>query len=237
MSLLKRAYVKILLTICLLLTAVTPALATPPTVTIDPTEVTVHTKSVQVTFSNLTPGTHYYIHTKKGNVSKELADFVASGNTHIITVCAAGTGFLTTNLGKCQPFKSDSNYDFTINLDGGSKWQTISGGTIYVEYSVTVGENPCTSTNCKTALGDIPTDPTAFAGKILGIGIGIAGGVALILMVIGSIRVVISRGDPKNVAVGREMIVAAIFGLLFLIFSVLILKFIGAQILPTNPFV
>ena len=49
-------------------------------------------------------------------------------------------------------------------------------------------------------------------------------------MVIGSVRVLTSAGDPKNVAAGREMIIAAVAGLLFLIFSVIILKFIGIYV-------
>lgn len=97
------------------------------------------------------------------------------------------------------------------------------------------GSNPCTS-ECQTALGNIPTDTTAFAGKVLSIGIGLAGGIALIFMVFGSIKILTSAGDPKKVADGREIIVAAIAGTLFLILSVLILRFIGGTFLPTNPF-
>ena len=70
-----------------------------------------------------------------------------------------------------------------------------------------------------------------FAQRVLNIAIGLAGGIALILMVIGSIRVLTSSGDQQRLAGGRDMIVAAIAGLLFLIFSVLVLRFIGAEIL------
>lgn len=100
------------------------------------------------------------------------------------------------------------------------------------------GHNPCDKDidgdgiiDCETALGNIPTEAGEFAKKVLSIGIGIAGGIALIIMVIGSIRVLTSAGDPKNVAAGREMIIAAVAGLLFLIFSVLILRFIGVEII------
>lgn len=108
------------------------------------------------------------------------------------------------------------------------------------------GKNPCatyasdpkdptkkiiTSVSCPTAIGNISADPQEFAGKILGIATGLAGGIALILMVIGSIRVLTSTGDQQKLAGGRDMIVAAVAGLLFLIFSVLILRFIGIQIL------
>ena len=69
-----------------------------------------------------------------------------------------------------------------------------------------------------------------FARTILWIGAGLAGGIALILMVIGAIRVLTSAGDPKNVSAGREMIIAAVAGLLFLIFSAMIIRFIGVNI-------
>lgn len=96
------------------------------------------------------------------------------------------------------------------------------------------GENPCHVERgipvCNTALGNIPTDITSFAGKVLSVAIGIAGGIALILLVTGSIRVLTSSGDQQRLAGGRDTIIAAIAGLLFLIFSVLILKAIGLAI-------
>lgn len=102
------------------------------------------------------------------------------------------------------------------------------------------GQNPCAELrpdgksipgDCPTALGDIPTNPKAFAEKILSIAIGLGGGIAFILMVIGSIRVLTSSGDQQKLSAGRDMIVAAIAGLLFIIFSVMILRFIGVEIL------
>lgn len=92
------------------------------------------------------------------------------------------------------------------------------------------GHNPCSKTGCQTALGNIATDLSAFAKKVLAIAIGLAGGIALILMVIGSIRVLTSTGDQQKLNGGREMIIAAVVGLLFLIFSVLILQTIGIKI-------
>ncbi|MBI2326981.1 hypothetical protein HYU92_01570 [Candidatus Curtissbacteria bacterium] len=92
------------------------------------------------------------------------------------------------------------------------------------------GGNPCGVT-CETALGDIPVEAQKFATTILRIGIGLAGGIALIIMVIGSIRVLTSSGDQQKLAGGRDMIVGALAGLLFLIFSVLILRFIGFSII------
>lgn len=101
------------------------------------------------------------------------------------------------------------------------------------------GKNPCIDTDgdgkvdsCPTAIGLIPTNLGDFATAVLRIALGISGGIVLILMVIGSIRVMTSSGDPKNVAAGRDMIIAAITGALFIAFSVMIMQFLGTAVVP-----
>ena len=122
---------------------------------------------------------------------------------------------------------------YIIRVDDGSGHQVVcepSSGqflTVIKGEEGTSGRNPCSATSCRTAFGDIPINITKFAGKVLSIALGIAGGIALILLVYGSIRVLTSTGNPQNVAAGRDIIVAAIAGLLFLIFSVLILRALG----------
>jgi len=118
----------------------------------------------------------------------------------------------------------------TVKLGGGSVGSPSGGGG-----TGPPGTNPCAGGTCPTAFGNISTNPTTFAGKILSIATGLAGGIALILMVIGSIRVLMSSGDQQRLAAGRDMIVAAVAGLLFLIFSVLILRFIGVNLLGSIP--
>ncbi|MCR4324722.1 MAG: pilin [Candidatus Curtissbacteria bacterium] len=99
------------------------------------------------------------------------------------------------------------------------------------------GQNPCQNNVCDTAVGDIPTDPAGFIKRFLTISLGVAGGIALILMSIGAIRVITSSGDQQKLTAGKDMFVAAIAGLIFLILSVLILRFIGSSILgPTLGF-
>lgn len=83
-----------------------------------------------------------------------------------------------------------------------------------------------------TALGCIPTqDPTKFAGWILKIAIGLGGGIAFLLIVFGAFQVITSSGNPESVKKGTEMITAAISGLIFIIFSLFLLKLIGVNIL------
>src|SRR3989344_5102728 len=139
-------------------------------------------------------------------------------------------------------FPGSAIVDFSgISYKIGAYEGTEESGLICVKErpKLAPGHNPCDEDEdgkvepgekCKTAIGDFTPELGAFAQKILTIGVSLAGAIALIIMVIGAIRVLTSSGDPKNVAAGREMIIAAIAGLLFLIFSVLILKFIGVSI-------
>ncbi|MBI4037494.1 hypothetical protein HY382_00435 [Candidatus Curtissbacteria bacterium] len=93
------------------------------------------------------------------------------------------------------------------------------------------GQNPCTAEGCETAFGNLSVDLSEFAQNALKVATGVAGGLAFILMVIGAIRVLTSSGDQQRLNGGREMIVAAVVGLLFIIFSVLILEFLGVNII------
>lgn len=84
----------------------------------------------------------------------------------------------------------------------------------------------------QTALGCIPTkDPTKFVGWLLKIAIGLGGGIAFLLIVFGAFQVITSSGNPESVKKGTEMITAAISGLIFIIFSLFLLKLIGVNIL------
>lgn len=86
-----------------------------------------------------------------------------------------------------------------------------------------------------TAIGCIPyggtTDTNDIAGFFLGWGLGIAGGVAFVLMVFASFQIMTSSGDPRRLQAGKELLTSSIAGLLLLIFSVYILRIVGVDIL------
>ena len=68
------------------------------------------------------------------------------------------------------------------------------------------------------------------------LGLTMGGGVAL-LMILGSGFILsTSAGDPKRTGEAKEMLVAAITGLIFVIFSVAILQFIGFSVLQIPGF-
>jgi hypothetical protein len=82
-----------------------------------------------------------------------------------------------------------------------------------------------------TAIGCLHFDPKTLVNDSLKIGIGIGGGLALLLMIYGAFLVATSAGDPEAAQKGKEVFGGAIAGLLFIIFSAVILKIIGVDIL------
>lgn len=88
----------------------------------------------------------------------------------------------------------------------------------------------CTSIN--TGLGfAISTDVASFTKDLVGIVLSIAGGIAILLIIISGYRIMVSQGNPENIKNAREQLTAAIVGLLFVIFSLVILQVIGVNIL------
>jgi len=88
-----------------------------------------------------------------------------------------------------------------------------------------------------TAIGCIPVANTnEFIGFLLTWGIGIAGGVAFLLILFAGFQIITSGGDPKRLQAGKELLTAAIAGLLLLIFSVFILRIVGVNILGLPEF-
>jgi hypothetical protein len=83
-----------------------------------------------------------------------------------------------------------------------------------------------------TALGCIPIgDANQFIKWFLGRAVMLAGGVAFLLMLSGGLIVLVSSGDPNRVKAGSELITSALAGLLFIIFSLFLLRLIGVELL------
>ncbi len=78
---------------------------------------------------------------------------------------------------------------------------------------------------------EFPGTPSGIASRVVTFAIGIGGGIALLLIIFGGFRLAFSAGDPEAVMQGRQVITAAIVGLMVIIFSVFILRLIGIGIL------
>ena len=83
-----------------------------------------------------------------------------------------------------------------------------------------------------TAIGCIPTnDPQAFTSFLLRWGIGIGGGIAMLLIIYSGFLIMTSSGDPRKMQAGKELLTAAIGGIIFLAASTYILSIVGVEIL------
>ncbi len=88
----------------------------------------------------------------------------------------------------------------------------------------------------RSAIGCIPVEnQNDFIRFILGWGMGIAGGAAFLLIVVAGFQIITSSGDPKRLQAGKELLTAAIAGLVLLIFSLFILRLIGVDVLGILP--
>jgi hypothetical protein len=94
----------------------------------------------------------------------------------------------------------------------------------------------CSQGVCQTALGNIPTSAQGLLTTVFSIALSIAGVIALGLIIASGYRLMISQGNPEQVKGAREQLTAAIIGLLFIIFSLVILQIIGVNILKIPGF-
>lgn len=83
-----------------------------------------------------------------------------------------------------------------------------------------------------TAIGCIPIEnASAIAIFFVRWGVGIIGGIALLLIIIASIMIITSTGDPKRLQAGKELMTAALSGIILIIFSFFVLRILGVHIL------
>ena len=82
-----------------------------------------------------------------------------------------------------------------------------------------------------TALGSLKVDPGTVVGSIFGILLSLSGGIAVVIIIISGYNIMFSHADPEKLKSARESLTSAIIGLLFIIFSVAILRVIGVTLL------
>lgn len=118
----------------------------------------------------------------------------------------------------------------TDNVCKEQKINPNEGGTSTGTASI-VGKG-CPDGHINTAIGCIPLgDTNTMAAFFLRWGVGIAGGIALLMIGFASYKIATSQGDPRRLQGGQELLLSAIGGLLMLVLSVYLLRFIGVDIL------
>lgn len=96
----------------------------------------------------------------------------------------------------------------------------------------------CNTNGINTAIGCINVlgGQDQFLGSLLRWSVGIGGGIAFLLIVYAGFMIMSATGSPDRLKAGQELLTSAISGLILLIFSVFILKFIGVDILGLGAF-
>lgn len=97
-----------------------------------------------------------------------------------------------------------------------------------------VGEDP-EGNKVWTAFGCFSASPQGFIQTLLSFAIGIAGGIAFLMILYGAFVVMTSVGNPERLTSGKEIITSAVAGLLLVVFSAIILRIIGMDILGGLP--
>lgn len=83
-----------------------------------------------------------------------------------------------------------------------------------------------------TAIGCVPTNMGEFVKDyVFKFGVGIAGGVAFLYFIYGCFLILTSAGNAERVEEAKSIITSALSGLLLIIFSIVLLRLIGVDIL------
>jgi len=81
-----------------------------------------------------------------------------------------------------------------------------------------------------TAVGCLSFMPAGFSQDFLILGIALAGGIALLLMMYGSFLLSTSQGNPEQAQHAKEVIMGAVIGLFMIVFSMVLLRTIGIEV-------
>lgn len=154
-----------------------------------------------------------------------------------------------SNWGENEGRSCTTEWPFLIETEKNGGGYVCSDATLGCEYTGIIGNaplaQPCdskdftTESGClrvKTALGTVGTEASEFVRWLLGFILGISGGIVLIIIIITGYRLMTSQGDPEKVKNARDQLTAAVVGLLFIIFSLVILQLITADILQLPGF-
>lgn len=102
---------------------------------------------------------------------------------------------------------TDSSHDTCVScFDGGGAW---------------------TALGCFGKSGD----PSSFVASFIKLGTGLGGGIAFLLILVSGFQRIMSAGNPEKLHEAKELMTAAISGLLLIILSIFLLRIIGVDIL------
>ena len=156
----------------------------------------------------------------------------------------------------CDPYYYDESNQYTVEItencnsgDCVASQAPRAGFKICWPLKATPGSTPVTEIKpkeCKgstaenpiieTALGCIAVNPQAIVAKGFEIAIFVGSGIAFMLLTWGAFLLITSQGNPEQITQGKDIIVSAGTGLLFIIFSIFLFRLIGVDILKIPGF-
>ncbi|MFH2085913.1 MAG: hypothetical protein ABII21_03970 [bacterium] len=134
------------------------------------------------------------------------------------TYCCTGTN----TAAQCTKLKTSMGASLVTNGQGGvtaSRPQECNGGK-----------------GIDTALGCLSVETEGFTASLLGFLAGISGAIALIIMLIATVQIMTGGDNAEQVKKGKELFTGAVTGLLFIIFSVTLIKIIAGDIIKLPGF-
>jgi hypothetical protein len=93
------------------------------------------------------------------------------------------------------------------------------------------GGESCANNGVKTGLGCVSTQPKDLIALGVRFASGIGGGIALLIMIAGSFKMMTSAGNIEKLREGRSQFSSAAIGLVFIIMAVVLLQILGVDIL------
>ncbi len=87
-----------------------------------------------------------------------------------------------------------------------------------------------------TALGCLSVDTQGFTVSLLTFLAGTSGAIALVIMLVATIQIMTGGDNAESVKKGKELFTSAITGLLFIIFSVTLLRIVAGDIIQLPGF-
>lgn len=149
-------------------------------------------------------------------IVEDVCDDASDPNLCSQTPASAISSFTTEPFQLCKQIKDPIQYEACTKCAGGADG---------------VLEENEVATGIWTAVGCIPTNATSIVQTLIKIGLSVAGGVALLMILAASFIFSTSQGDAKRTNEAKELITSAVIGLLFIIFSVTMLQFVGISVL------
>ena len=191
-----------------------------------------------------------------GGVGAIIGAMVPGPNLVTIPIAAVGGAKIGSSIFNCAPTISgevrladginacQANLRIEVDLttEAGS---LTSDNDPYFICETNLSQNEGASTACQecmgeegiwTSVGCIPQNPKSLVSKLITIGVGILGGIFLLRILTAAFMLTASQGDVKKTSEAKQIITEAIIGVLFILFSVTMLQFIGADVLKLPGF-